>query len=87
MSDLEDAIIAACTALDPEPGAWVSLTEVRQQLAPWTKTDVDEALDRMYGTGQISLSPQPLVHRLTAEDHAAAVRSGGENHHLIQIEG
>lgn len=82
---VEDAIISACKALAREPGAWIRLAALRRHLTTWTRSEVDEALSRMWTNAQINLADEPNRHRLTAEDRAAALRDGGEDNHLMRL--
>jgi hypothetical protein len=65
---------------------WVRLAKVRPQLDGADRGDVDETLLKMVKTGAAHLVPDSNRKVLTEEDHAAAIRIGGEDKHLMAIE-
>ncbi len=83
---LEKRLRAAYDKLSDMPSAWVSLTDLRAELAGDSVEDVNHALMKMAVARTIVLVPEDNQKTLTAEDHAAAVHIGGEDKHLISIE-
>jgi hypothetical protein len=65
---------------------WIRLARIRSQLNGAAKDDVDEALLTMTKTGTVHLVPDSNRKVLTDADHAAAIRIGGEDKHLMAIE-
>ena len=85
--DLESLIRAAYQDLAGAPEDWIRLARIRPRLNGADKSEVDDALLEMMKTGTVHLAPDSNTKMLTAEDRAAAVRIGGEDLHLIAIEG
>jgi hypothetical protein len=69
------------------PREYVPLADLRPLLDGATKDDVDRVLKDMSRARQAYLAPDSDRKNLTDADHAAAVRIGGEDSHLIAIEG
>lgn len=65
---------------------WVRLAKIRPRLDGTDREEVDETLLRMVKTGTTHLVPSSNRKVLTDEDHAAAIRIGGEDKHLMAIE-
>ncbi|CAM3803351.1 hypothetical protein KIPE111705_25795 [Kibdelosporangium persicum] len=84
--DLEQKIRLAYRKLAASPQAWVGLADLRPLLGDVPTDEVDAALKEMSRSGQAHLVPEPNRKTLDAADHAAAVRIGGEDNHLISIE-
>jgi hypothetical protein len=85
--DLEARIRKAYEKSAPRPGAWVSLTQLRSLLDDVTKTDVDNVLRHMNQLADVNIVPESNQKMLTQADREAAVRLGGQDRHLISIEG
>lgn len=83
---LEDLIRAAYSELSDEPEDWVRLAKLRPKLDGAKKEEVDEVLLKMSGTGLVHLAQSTNTKALTAADHAAAIRIGSEDKHLVAIE-
>ena len=83
---LEDRIRSAYRSSAEEPGDWVSLTQVRKLLDDVSATDVDDVLRRLGREPDVHLVPETDQRRLTPDDHAAAVRIGGKDNHLIKVD-
>lgn len=81
--DIESDIRAVYRKLAAKPGDWVRLADLR----PLLDGDVDGALRRMSRTRQAHLAPDSNRRALTPADHAAAIRVGGQDNHLLLIEG
>lgn len=84
--DLEQRIRTAYGKLAKSPRAWVGLADLRPLLGDAPTDKVDAVLKELSRTGQVHLVPESNRKALTAADHAAAVRIGGEDNHLISIE-
>jgi hypothetical protein len=65
---------------------WVRLAKIRPRLDGADREEVDETLLKMVKTGSVHLVPDSNRKVLTEEDHAAAIRIGGEDKHLMAIE-
>ena len=82
---LEDRIRVAYRELVKEPRGWVGLVDLRPKLgAP--ATEVDAVLKELSRAGKVHLVPEDNRKALTAADHEAAIRIGGEDSHLLSIE-
>jgi hypothetical protein len=65
---------------------WVRLAKIRPRLDGADREEVDETLLKMVRSGTTHLVPDSNRKVLTEEDHAAAIRIGGEDKHLMAIE-
>lgn len=65
---------------------WVRLAKIRPRLNGAARDEVDETLLKMVRTGSVHLVPDSNRKVLTEDDHAAAIRIGGEDKHLMAIE-
>ncbi|MCP2167246.1 hypothetical protein [Goodfellowiella coeruleoviolacea] len=83
---LETLIREAYRDLSVKPQDWVRLAKLRPKLNGVGKDEVDEVLLQMVRTGTTHLAPDSNRKVLTDADHAAAVRIGGEDKHLMAIE-
>jgi hypothetical protein len=82
---LEDRIRVAYRELVREPRGWVGLVDLRPKLgAP--AAEVDAVLKKLSSAGKVHLVPEDNRKALTAADHEAAIRIGGEDNHLLSIE-
>ncbi|GLY36707.1 hypothetical protein Amsp01_027310 [Amycolatopsis sp. NBRC 101858] len=82
---LEERIRVAYRELVKEPRGWVGLVDLRPKLgAP--ATEVDAVLKELSRAGKVHLVPEDNRKALTAADHEAAIRIGGEDSHLLSIE-
>lgn len=84
--DLESLIRAAYLDLSVKPQDWVRLAKLRPMLNGAGKDEVDGALLKMVRGGTVHLAPDSNRKVLTDADHAAAVRVGSEDKHLMAIE-
>jgi hypothetical protein len=82
---LDSRIRAGYTKLAGAPGDWVDLAELRPLLPDVPRRELDKALLRMHRAGDVSLEPDPLAHRIGADQRSAAVRVGGEDRHKLAI--
>jgi hypothetical protein len=83
--DLEERIRVAYRELVKEPRGWVGLVDLRPKLgAP--AAEVDAVLKELSRAGKVHLVPEDNRKALTAADHEAAIRIGGEDNHLLSIE-
>ncbi|MFJ7214523.1 hypothetical protein [Amycolatopsis sp. NPDC098790] len=83
--DLEERIRVAYRELVKEPRGWVGLVDLRPKLgAP--AAEVDAVLKKLSSAGKVHLVPEDNRKALTAADHEAAIRIGGEDNHLLSIE-
>lgn len=77
-------IATAYDVLAQRPGAPVDLLRI-YHMVDMTRAQFHAALLALLDTGRILLEPEPKLRRLTAEDHAIAVRAGGEDRHTLSI--
>jgi hypothetical protein len=85
-ADLESLIRSAYQQLSAEPQDWVRLAKLRPKLNGAGKDEVDRELLAMVRTGLVHLAPSSNRKALTDADHAAAIRIGSEDKHLVAIE-
>jgi hypothetical protein len=85
-TEIESRIRTAYQKLARSTQDWVGLVDLRPMLGDAPKADVDAVLKELSRTGQAHLVPEPNRKVLNDADHAAAVRIGGEDNHLIVIE-
>ncbi|WP_370963091.1 hypothetical protein [Amycolatopsis sp. cg9] len=82
---LEDRIRVAYRELVKEPRGWVGLVDLRPKLdAP--AAEVDAVLKELSRAGTVHLVPEDNRKALTAADHEAAIRIGGEDNHFVAFE-
>lgn len=84
--DLESLIRSVYDDLAVEPQDWIRLARIRPRLNGADKSEVDVALVKMMKTGTVHFAPESNTKVLTAEDHAAALRVGSEDLHLVAME-
>lgn len=84
--DLTVRVAAAYAALTPGSGEFIKLRELREYLADIPRTALDGTLAAMFTAQRVNLIPQSNQQALTTDDHAAALRLGGEHKHLFCIE-
>lgn len=85
--ELEPRIRAAYAALARDPGDFVRLVDLRSRLNGAARENVDDVFLEMSRNRRAHFAPDSNTKMLTAADHAAAIRIGGEDNHLIVIEG
>lgn len=81
--DVEKLVMEAYHDLAAEPGEFVKLRELRDQLSVIARPDLDSALGRMYRAQRVNLVPQANQQALTDADRRSALRIGGEFKHLL----
>ncbi|HEY3754140.1 MAG TPA: hypothetical protein VGL80_33530 [Pseudonocardiaceae bacterium] len=86
VEQLESRIRAAYSKLASTPGDWVGLADVRPLLDGAARQDVDAVLKELSRAKQVHLAPDSNRKTLTAADHEAAIRIGGQDNHLLSIE-
>jgi hypothetical protein len=84
--EIESRIRVAYRKLAPSPNEWVGLVDLRPMLGDAPRKAVDAVLKDLSSTNQVELVPESNRKALTAADHAAAIRIGGDDNHLISIE-
>ncbi|MEV6909289.1 hypothetical protein [Amycolatopsis sp. NPDC051071] len=84
--EIESRIRIAYRKLSRSPRDWVGLVDLRPMLGEASTVDVDAVLKELSRSGQVHLVPESNRKTLSAADHAAAVRIGGEDNHLLSIE-
>lgn len=84
--DVWAEVLDAYRELRSKPQGWVRLARLRELLGYLDWGDVCGVLVETVRTGRVHLSPDSSRRTLTAADHEAAVRVGGEDHHLLAIE-
>jgi hypothetical protein len=83
--DVETSILKGYSALAGQPGEFVKLSALRDQLTDISRGDTDAALGVMYRNQRVNLVPQSNQRALTAADRASALHIGGEDKHLISV--
>jgi hypothetical protein len=86
VAGMEWLIRMAYWDLSDGPGQHVRLAQLRPRLNGAGKDEVDQKLVEMLKTGLVDLAPDSNRRGLTEADHAAAVRIGMEDKHLVAIE-
>lgn len=82
----EMQIRQAYTQLKERPGAWVPLADLRQALSGLTREQQDSALKSLAVQSGVQIIPWDNRNALSARDHQAALRFGGQENHAIRIE-
>lgn len=84
--EIQNHIRDAYNKLARQPGAWVSLTRLRERLAKnLPRQKVDEALRLLNRMPGVNLVPENNQKMLTKADRDAAVRLGDQDKHNIAI--
>jgi hypothetical protein len=83
--EAENLIRAAYEALSTEPGQWIGLADLREQLADFDRDTVDTALRSMARQPDVRIIPVANVKSLTDRDRVAALRIGLEDNHALAI--
>ncbi|GAA3621570.1 hypothetical protein GCM10022223_43080 [Kineosporia mesophila] len=83
--DLGIRLRKAVTELAEAPGEWVALSQLRLHLSDVPRKELDAALSAAYQQKDLVIMADADERRLSAADRAAAVRIGGEDHHLIRL--
>jgi hypothetical protein len=82
----DDRIRAAWQQLAVKQQDWIRLARIRPLLGDMSREEQDATLLRMYRAGDLHLAPDSNRKVQTADDHAAAIRLGGEDLNLIAFE-
>jgi hypothetical protein len=85
-TEIETRIRTAYRKLAHSPRDWVGLVDLRPLLGDAPTEDVDTVLKDLSRAGRVHLVPESNRKALTAADHDAAIRIGGEDNHLLSIE-
>ncbi|QWF83017.1 hypothetical protein [Amycolatopsis sp. CA-230715] len=85
-ADIESRIRTAYRKLARSPRDWVGLVDLRPMLGGASADAVDALLKELSRAGKVHLVPESNRKVLTAADHKAAIRIGGEDNHLLSIE-
>ncbi|MFW0792173.1 MarR family transcriptional regulator [Gordonia sp. CPCC 205515] len=83
---IDERIRTAYAALASRPGAWVSVSALRDALSDVDTATLDETLVELQRTPGVSLIPQEDRALLTDDERAAAVIVGTQTCHLFAIE-
>jgi len=83
---VDEKIHSAYTSLTARPGAWVSLSRLRDSLPEISRDEVDEALLRLDLQPRVYLISEANQKTLSPADRKAAIHIGGEDKHLLSIE-
>jgi len=83
---IEQRIRAAYARIATEPAGWVSLADLRDQLADIPRAELDTALKWMAVQPGVRLIPVANQKSLSTRDREAALRFGGEENHAFAIE-
>ncbi|MBL7256213.1 hypothetical protein [Paractinoplanes lichenicola] len=78
-------VLAAVRALAEKPGDWVGLRRLRPFFADVPRDELDEALRQLSDRGAVTIVPESNQRTLTAADHEAALRLGGQENHLLAV--
>jgi hypothetical protein len=81
-----DRIRAAYEALAGGDGLPVGLRKLRDHLNDLSPAEFDAAIVQLIREPGVYLESEPKRRNLTSADHAAAIRVGGEDKHLLSIE-
>ncbi|GID31126.1 hypothetical protein [Paractinoplanes brasiliensis] len=84
-SDLNARVLSAVQALAAKSGDWVSLRRLRPFFADVPREQLDEALRQLSDSGAVTIVPESNQRTLTAADHEAALRLGGQDNHLLAV--
>lgn len=84
-ADFNARVLGAARALASKPGDWVSLRRLRPFFADVPREQLDEALRQLSDRGVVTIVPESNQKTLTAADHEAALRLGGQENHLLAV--
>ena len=77
-------IVREQTAKPGNSPDWVSLVDLRKRLGG-TREQQDLLLKQMSAAGKLHIVPEDNRKMLKPEDHANAIRLGGEDNHLVSL--
>jgi hypothetical protein len=84
-ADPESRVRKAYALLAGQPGDWVGLADLRDQLRGLTRAEVDAALMALLDQDGVRIIPVANTKALNARDRAAAIDIGGEASHALSI--
>ena len=84
-ADAESRVRKAYASLAGQPGDWVGLADLRDQLPGLARADVDAALMVLLDQDGVRIIPVANTKALTARDRAAAIDIGGEASHALSM--
>ena len=84
-ADAESQVRTAYALLAGQPGEWVGLADLRDQLPGLARAEVDAALMVLLDQEGVRIIPVANTKALTARDRAAAIDIGGEASHALAI--
>jgi hypothetical protein len=84
-ADVEARIRATYSALPKQPDGWVGLADLRDGLGDLDRAAVDTALRAMAREPDVRIIPVANSKSLQPRDHAAALRLGDEDNHVMSI--
>lgn len=85
MSDLAERIRVAYKAHAPGPGEWVSIADIRDELAQVGRDELDAALKQLEQEPDVNIVPQANEKALSERNRRAAVIIGRQPKHFIAI--
>lgn len=80
-----DRVADAYAELARSPGSWVGIINLRKKLSGLSRPEQDAALKELSRSGRAVIAPESNRKVLTADDHAASIRIGGDDNHLIMM--
>jgi hypothetical protein len=84
-ADVEASIREAYRELANTPGEWIGLADLRDRLADFDRTTVDEALRALERQDDVRIIPVANSKALSPRDREAALRIGNEENHTLAI--
>lgn len=85
-AEVERKIQQVYTELARNPGSWVGLADLRDRLGvDVPRAEVDRVLKQMSRERRVTIAPESNRKVLDERDHAAALRIGGEEQHLLMF--
>jgi hypothetical protein len=84
-ADLTDRIREVYAATASQPGAWVSIADIRRKLGDVSPAAVDSALRRLEQAADVNIVPESNQKALSEEDRAAGVTIGDQPKHFLAI--
>jgi hypothetical protein len=85
IEDAESMVRKAYALLAGQPGDWVGLADLRDQVPGLTRAAVDAALMALLDQDGVRIIPVANTKALTPRDRAAAIEIGGEANHAMSI--
>lgn len=85
MPSITAQIEQAYTSLARAPRDWIRLADLRAHLPAIPRSEVDAALWSLYHARSINMHPEENAKTLSEADHAAALRLGDTDVHLLRM--